>query len=292
MDKFTIKIPFLKDVYCYELTVKQYKILLKSLFTEDLDNTFLLNINNILTNVTTLSNDDLLKLNFIQYFALFVFLRATSFGSTLSLIINDSNKKVNLDVDLNKTLYNLSSLLQLEEKLITENNISITVGLPSIKTLIEQGLDLTSFIKKITIKDITTTDINDYNQILNKLKPKHINLVNQYYTKAIKNLQTLLFFKPVEKKYNIPFISTSEEILYLLKLLFGENLINIYDDIFYLSKHINMSAEYLENCTPGEFKIFAKNLEEMLSVTDTTTNNINEQIQDATEEFEQAVNNT
>lgn len=290
MDKFTIKIPFLKGVYCYELTVKQYKILLKSLFTEELDDVFLLNINNILTKVTTLTNEDLLKLNFVQYFALFVFLRATSFGSELSLIIND-NKKVNLDVNLNKTLNNLSSCLQLEEKDITENDITITVGFPNIKTLIESGLDLVNFIKKITVKNITTSNINDYNIILNKLKPKHINLVNQYYSKAIKNLQTLLFFKSTEEKYNIPFISTPEEILYLLKLLFGENLINIYDDIFYLSKHINMSAEYLESCTPGEFKIFAKNLEEMLSITDTATNNINEQIQDVTKEFEQAVNN-
>jgi hypothetical protein len=291
MDKLTIKIPFLKDAYCYELTVKQYKILLKSLFTDELDDVFLLNVNNILSAVTTLTTKQLLDLNFIQYFALFIFIRSTSFGNSLPLIVTDNNKKINLDVDLSKTLINLAPALYFNEQDITENNIIITVGLPTIKKFIEEDIDLTLFIKKIIIKDLIITNISDFNKVLNALKPKHINLVNQFYAKTVKMLQTLLFYKSFEEKYNIPLVSTPVEILYLLKLLFGESLINIYDDIFYLSKHVNMSAEFLENCTPGEFKIFSKNLEEMLSIKDPTTENINEQIQDATGEFEQMINN-
>jgi hypothetical protein len=47
----------------------------------------------------------------------------------------------------------------------------------------------------------------------------------------------------------------------LLKLLFGEPLLSLYENIFSLSKIGNISPNYIEECTPGEYHLFVKRLE-------------------------------
>ena len=41
--------------------------------------------------------------------------------------------------------------------------------------------------------------------------------------------------------------------------------------MFTLCKYANISPEYLENCTPGEYSIFAKQLEKQFNVSSSTS---------------------
>jgi hypothetical protein len=275
VSRFAIKIPFLQgENYCYELTIRQYKSILKSLFTDSLNKETLLNITNVICDITTLDIEQIHSLNFIEYFALLTFIRATSIGGTLPLVITDDNKKINIDVNLNNTIDNFLPLLTHEDTVIQEGDITFKVGLPTLDRLIHENNNSNLFIKQITLKNKTINNFNDIKAIVNVLTPRFINTVNTHCTTIQQKLQNVYFYKNINSKFNIPFIVTLDEILFLIKLLFGDNLINIYNDIFYLSKHVNISAEYLESCTPGEFKIFTKNLEEMLQInSDTITDN-------------------
>ena len=45
-----------------------------------------------------------------------------------------------------------------------------------------------------------------------------------------------------------------------MKILFLDDLMSIYNNIYSLTLNAHMSGDYLENCTIGEFQIFVSNL--------------------------------
>ena len=256
------KVPyFKKNVYCSEITLKQYKIILKSLLADEFTEEFIINNNNLLKDVTSFSVNELTQLNFIEYLILIIFLRIRSSGSTIKLVITEGeDKKIRVSVDLKNTLDNLSTALQLTDKTISWNNLVFTLGIPTLTSIIN-NVDY-PFIKTIQFKNDIFESSKDIKSIINTITPSSFKKIEEEFKQYKDVINKINFYTSKIEKYNIPFTPTSKNILFLLKLVYNDDLINIYNDMFYLSKNANLSTTYLDNCTPGEFKLHIKTLEQ------------------------------
>jgi hypothetical protein len=262
------RVPHLKaPVYCSEITLKQYKIILKSLLTNELTEEFTININNLLQDVTSLTLDELNNINFIEYLILLIFLRIKNTGSIIKLVITDDDKKMRVSVDLKATINNLSTALTLTNKEITADNLTFTIGLPTLRTLIRN--DDFPFIKAVHYKG-SELSRKDIKIVINSLAVNTFKKLEVEFTSYIDLLSKVNFYNSKIEKYSIPFTPTSSNILFLLKLIYNDDLLNLYNDIFFLSKNANLSTDYLENCTPGEFKLHIKTLQESQQPDETT----------------------
>jgi hypothetical protein len=263
MEKYFSKVPYLnKDIYCSEISVQQYKVILKSLFTDTLSDVFVKNTNNLLTKITNLNEEEISNLNFIEYFILLIFVRNISMGNDLKLIFTFNNIKTNVSVNLSNTIKNFIPALILKEKKLNINNIEFVLSLPSINKFILQHDILTDFyIKQATVNNITIYKQKDLNVLINTLTPLNFKILIDECKQYNKQITDLYFYNNIKKEFCINFIPHPDNVLYYLKLVFNDDLQTLYNDIHYLSKIENLTTDYLINCTPGEFKLHAKILE-------------------------------
>lgn len=251
-----------KEIIHGELNVKDYKVILKCLLGDTLDIPALyLNLNSILLKITNLKEDELYNLNIIEYFLLLLSIRSNSIGGIIFATYN-GEKKINLQIPLNEIIEELTFFLENYQPLaINIKNVSTTITIPKIKEFISKE-DL-SFTNDIIVNSNTTIDIEQLPVCVYKQINDKINFLK-------KDINNLHFYKPVVEDYIIKFSSNLNEYGSLIKILFNENLLSVYDNIFYLSKVSNFSAEYLENCTYGEFKLFVKKTENLYKNTTST----------------------
>jgi hypothetical protein len=251
-----------KEIIHGELNVKDYKVILKCLLGDTLDIPALyLNLNSILLKITNLKEDELHNLNIIEYFLLLLSIRSNSIGGIIFATYN-GEKKINLQIPLNEIIEELTFFLENYQPLaINIKNVSTTITIPKIKEFISKE-DL-SFTNDIIVNSNTTIDIEQLPVCVYKQINDKINFLK-------KDINNLHFYKPVVEDYIIKFSSNLNEYGSLIKILFNENLLSVYDNIFYLSKVSNFSAEYLENCTYGEFKLFVKKTENLYKNTTST----------------------
>lgn len=239
-----------KEVIYKELKLKQYKNLLKCLYADPIDaSNLLLNLNNILKQLTNLTEQEILNLNLLEYLTLLIDIRVTSIGNSIFAVYNAENESVNIDIPLNNTLNEIKKCLNEFKTFTYKDSITeITFDIPTVNNFLNKEFfyikEDENYIKQLPVK---------YLKIINKNFKKFNSYIEQYY-----------FFNPGIKKYSIKFSLDKINYIQLIKILFNENLISIYDNIFYLSKICNISSDYLENCTYGEFKIFVKKTEEMI----------------------------
>ncbi len=95
-----------------------------------------------------------------------------------------------------------------------------------------------------------------------KISLQIIDFHRQYIETTVSN-NLLERYGIVDQKLN--FIPTLETVIWFAKLFFNESLSSLYDNIFYLCIKGKMSADYIEQCNPGEYIYFVKKLEEWLS---------------------------
>ena len=250
-----------KEIIHGELNVKDYKIILKCLLGDTLDVPALfLNLNNILLKITNLKKEELYNLNIIEYFLLLLSIRTNSIGGIIFATYN-GEKKINLQIPLNEIIEELTYFLENYQPFtINIKNISTVVTLPKIKDFLVK--EDQSFIEDISINN---TVVN-----IEQLPVSVYKKINDKISLLKNNINNLYFYKPVIEDYIIKFTSNLKEYVSLIKILFNENLLSVYDNIFYLSKVSNFSAEYLENCTYGEFKLFVKKTENLYKNTTPT----------------------
>ena len=263
MEKYFSKVPYFnKGVYCSEISLKEYKVILKSLLTQNLSDTFLVNINKLLRKNTTLSLDEINNLNFVEYFIILVFIRVISMGGELKLVFTHENKKTGVTLNLNNTIKNFIPALLLKEKKITLEDIEFTLAIPAFKKFLSFNNSLTEFyIKSATVKNYTTFEQADISLLINTLTPVSYKKIIDECISFNEQLTKLYFYNNFKKEFSISFVPHPDSILYYLKLVFNDDLQILYNDIHYLSKLENLSTDYLINCTPGEFKLHAKILE-------------------------------
>lgn len=266
------------NIFYKELKVKHLKTIYKCLFGDDPNaNVVVRNLNNILCELTYLPLNKIEALNFVDYFLLLFELRCTSIGNIISAELPETpNYKLQINI------YKFTEALEktkINELLVADSvdNIKIYYRLPTlleINKLIENNTVENIYITlldKIVIKDIEIDlkqlDKKSIITILEKLPAKiTYTIANKAYIVLDKfNEINLLSYIPEMADRCLYFNFNIKNLILLLKLLFGDQLLSLYENIFALCKMGNFTPEYIENCTPGEYLLFHKKLEQVRS---------------------------
>lgn len=254
-----------KIVYCEELKVKHLKTIYKCLLGEEIDaESLLFNLDNIFKTITEIETK---KLSFIDFFIILINLRCSSIGNIINIQISENT---NLELNLFKFIEELSKI-EIEELLSCSkfNDITIHYKLPTISQIIEINNNPENicnfFIQKIEIKDqsYTIDNLEEADKILKNLPAKNFTTVFkrvQNIVQYFNSVNLLNYNKHIEQQlffnFNIKNLTT------LIKILFGDHLLSLYENLFALCKLGNFTPEYIENCTPGEYILFVKKLQE------------------------------
>ena len=250
-----------KEVIYKELKLKQYKTILKCLVSTPIDRyNLFLNLNTILVQITNLTEEEILNLNLLEYLLLLTEIRVTSIGSSIFAVYKGTDESINIEIPLQKTLEEIQKCLNGFKQLQLDiADIKLNFVIPKVKNLISN-------------KPVNYTDID-----INELPARYLKIINKSLKEFNSYFKKYYFFKPPIEKYSVKLSASINEFTDIIRILFNENLLSVYNNIYYLSKFCNMSAEYLENCTYGEFKIFVKKTEELLlKNTKNITTNIEE----------------
>lgn len=268
-----------KQIFYTELKIKHLKTLYKCLL-EDPPNpkTTIFNINQILFELTNLNEKEINKFNFVDYFLFLLELRCSSISNTIFAEFTDQ-KNTKIEINLNSFI-NQIKLIDYTTLLKKDifNNIVIQYKLPSINETLflneNKQLEIDCFYKHfisqiiIEEKKITLSDYNndEIQNILNKLPAKLTSTIIKKVLNILKEVSVNLFseingLKEKQLIFNFNIIN----LIYIIKFVFGEQLMSLYDNIFALCKVGNFTPEYIENCSPGEYIIFVKKLEDLTS---------------------------
>jgi hypothetical protein len=267
---FFSKITFIdqSQLYVEELKVKHLKSIFKSLLGDDPDTDVLFfNLNNILKELT---KTDPTKLNFIDYFIALINIRCFAIGSKVSVQISDNTTG---EIDLFQIVDFLQKINfnKILEPTILED-LTVNYRFPTIQELLKINKQNNNevygyFLQSLKIKSeqIIFNNIEETNIVFNKIPPKastqiinKIKSIIQYF-----NDVNLLSYSPHFKEMKLYFNFNIKNLCVVLKLLFGDQLLSLYENLFALCKMGNFTPEYIENCTPGEYLLFVKKLEEI-----------------------------
>lgn len=276
-----------KEIWFEEFSLKEYKALLKSLisvdYTPEIFNTF---ITDLLLQKTNLEPLEVKNMSVIDFFILIMFLKCTSSSSIIEVQTENTEKnKTTLKLNVLEFINTLKAInvLQLTCKEYIENNIAIEYDIPSFLDVYmckDSNNLVYSFIKKIYFNESKVLDFKKYNfhdkkTIYNNLPLKaaisiktRINYILNYF-----NELDLLDYDPeFIGKASLLFNFNKNNLSFLLKLLFGDDLKTIYSNQFLLAKHGNMSAEYIDSCTVGEYSIFIQLLNKSINESNKNSN--------------------
>lgn len=258
-----------KKIISYkELKVKHLKIIYKCLLGDEIDNILLFNnLNNILKKLTS---ENVENFSFIDFFILLIQVRCSSISDIITLQISEDTT---FDLNLNRVLeeikkINLQSLLEPE----CLNDITLYYKTPSVLQIHELNnnteISYNFFLEKIKIKENEIIFDNEIQkeEIIKKLPAKFFSLIFKRTKKIIEHFNTINLLDYNKEKVNdisLFFNFNIKNLSNLTKLLFGNHLMSLYENIFALAKVGKIPPEYIENCTPGEYLLFIRKLEEM-----------------------------
>lgn len=250
-----------------ELKVKHLKQIFKCTLGDDYNKEILLhNLNVILSDLISINP---LDLNFLDYFILLFEIRQNSIGNSIKVQLTSNTT---LDINLNemsKILKNIKITTFLAPD-IYEDQIKIYYRLPNILEInsftTQPEKIFMFFLDKIEIHNQSYyfNDFKETEKILNHIPAKLFSLLN----KKIQNIAiyfntiNLLSYNSFIKEPILYFNLNINNLCTLIKLLFGDHLMALYENIFALCKIGNFTPEYIENCTPGEYLLYVKKLEE------------------------------
>jgi len=257
----------LKDraVFCEELKVKHLKTIYKCLLGDTIDPDILfINLNEIFKSLTKIS---IQEIDFVDFFILLIHLRCSSIGSVINIQISENT---NLELNLYKLLERLNGISK--ENLLSKDEFekfSIQYKLPSILEVLKINNDQEKiynyFIKEVYINDqkFVIENENQSEEIFKILPAKNSTIIFKkirYIVSHFNDVNLLDYNKQIDQQlffnFNIKNLSS------LIKILFGDHLLALYENIFGLCKLGNFTPEYIENCTPGEYILFVKKLQE------------------------------
>jgi hypothetical protein len=269
-----------------ELKFKDYRNLLKCFLGDEINSELIFtNINSILRNTCTLTNDEILNLNFIDYLILILNIRSVSLGNIVQLYAESTNNQ-QLRIDLN--LVNIINIL-IQSFFISDltsieyNDIEIILKIPTITDILEfenNKLTInTFFISSIKIKkqDINYQQLTytDKDKVVKSLPIKLILKIDTQIESFLQKLNNINLLENLSNKdfdKELPLGFNSQILAFIIKLIFNNDLNSIYSNLFALSKGANFNCEFLDSCSPGEFYIFVKKFEEILQTQQTSNN--------------------
>lgn len=273
-----------KPVKIAEFTVKEYKTILKSLISvEHTPEIFIDTINELFSCKIDINNIDIQQLSFIEFFILLIRLKCVSSSHVIGIQVEINNKKTNINLNLIEIVDYINAL-DITQMLIKDSveGLTITYRIPTIKEvlMLEQQDLIYNFIETISVKDKCNIYFRDFSlkerkTAYNALPLKAAILVKKRADSILNyfNMIDLLTCIPeLLGEINLFFNFNKKNLTTLIKLVFGEDLKTIYENQFLLSKYGNISAEYLETCTLGEYYIFVSLLNRDLKRNDSNAN--------------------
>jgi hypothetical protein len=186
-----------ESVKIKQLNTEQFNDILSTLVNDSFsENGFIPTIANILNSNILDKNVDIYNLSYLDFVKIILETRKNCITDSINLIFSDDEKETyNLQTDYFE--YSLKEHLRetastdLKFEPITYNNITVTLTIPSVKTVITldstikiQNTEITSdIVKKFFIKEITkyisSVSINENNILFSDLLPlEQINIVN------------------------------------------------------------------------------------------------------------------
>lgn len=261
-----------------EISLCQYRQLLKCLLGDEvLTDLIFNNTDNILKQITTLTQNEINNLSFLDYSILLFNIRQTSIGDSVYLYIEENNKQVKIDLRISnilKQIFNTNLKQLLNSEVI--DNCKIEYRIPSINEIItlEKEKDTyslyTFFLKTIkvsnTVIDLETFSYKERENIAQKIPVKVMTALTKRTHSIIETCNRINVLESVKSDIfnkELQLTLNSQLLAYIIKILFNTNLESVYEYMFALSKMANFSCTFLDECSPGEFYFFTKKLEEV-----------------------------
>lgn len=228
-------------------------------------------INNVLSSIT---NTDIQDLSIIDKLLVLLKVRSRSVGNVISLSFKKDNKKYDIEYSVSN-IYSEILKIDIKKESIKQGDISINMYIPRVydEELLffkpdNMNFDyediIPFFINNISIKgknfffkDLTFEQRK--NIISNTFTINIINQIKDYILKVINAINKIILYKDLDNTLYLNILDGS--LFDYITFLFNENLYNIYQSIYILTKHVGLSAEYIENLTPIERDLYLKLLE-------------------------------
>lgn len=265
---------------CSEITVAQYKDLLKSIFGDEIVLEEFLD--NFLETFSCISNKPVeffQNLNWYELFSLLLQLRMYTLGETCQVIVTNKvdDKENKRTIHLNLKQINEELLINLQTyfpQILTKDNIEVMLFPPTIQrdseTMYEK--DWFKYIFSCTVSNkstkqtLKTTNHTLTQDVVERLPTSLASQIMEYASTSISALSEVNFLEGYDGCENatLSFSPTREKFLWFCKLFFGESLDIFYSNLFYLSKLGSMDLNYIEKCTPGELIVFVNKLQEYI----------------------------
>jgi hypothetical protein len=277
--KFNVEL-LTETVTCSELTVKDYKEILKCIYGDNPDPTsFVTTISEVLANITNKPQNYFLNCGIIDVFLLLLKTKINSQSESCKISVTKDDKQMNLELRFDHIYEDIKEWFgPFLNKKIALDTIEITFDSPTLKMLLEPSEDeIVYFIKGCKIlgkhdKLLTPSTTQEALMLLESLPPKlatdlysHFNL----FAKEIFNKNLLYRYPLISEQQKLMFSPSIESLIWFTKLMFNEPLDGFYDNLFYLTNLGHFSTDYIERCTPGEYVYFTKKLEYTLSKQET-----------------------
>jgi hypothetical protein len=267
-----------KSLEFKELNLNQYRQLLKCFVGDEIDFNFIYrNINDILHSLTSLSIEEIKQLSFADYTLLLLNIRQISIGDIVSLYVFDNeNRQIKVEIGLQNVINEINNE-QIKNLLKAEDTDAGTIHfrLPSIDEILylekNQNTSLyTFFLEKIKL---TNTEINletfsfeEREKIVQKLPVKIMTHLTKRTHNIVNTFNNINLFKTINNQTFdkiLPFTLNTDILGFVYKLVYNTSIENIYDFMFVLTKAANFSCNFLDSCSPGEFYLFVKKLEQL-----------------------------
>jgi hypothetical protein len=261
-----------------ELSLNQYRQLLKCFVGDEIDFNFIYrNFNDILHDLTGLSIKEIKQLSFVDYTLLLFNIRQISIGDVISLYVFDNeNRQTKIEINLQNIINEIRNE-QIKNLLVAENtNVgTISYRLPSIDEILylekNQNTSIyTFFLHKIKLSNIEINlenySFEEREKIVQKLPVKVITYLTKRTHNIVKSFNSINLFKTINNQTFdkiLPFTFNTEILGFVYKIIYNTSIENIYDLMFVLTKAANFSCNFLDDCSPGEFYLFVKKLEQL-----------------------------
>lgn len=257
-----------QEVQVKELTYRQYRALVKSLYSTQKKES-VLQYNSVLYELCPdIINEDI---TFEDKLSLLLYIRNYCVSPDLKLKITEPNGNIfNYSVTIDNLIerikgINKSGVIELEDMTISYssykardeyvfngNNKDISVILASYVDTLEYD-SLKIYFKNYTLEDrVRMIDSLPY-PVISALQKKLIEVETKF-----EELDFLVITKPFEQT---PVLKVSQNITFevlqqVIGYLFTEDLTNVYRALYNMVQHAGFSAEYIDSITPVEVQVY------------------------------------
>lgn len=263
--EFKVYLPTLKRyMYCEELTFAQHLNIIKSIQnSDDVQLSRILdNIIKIQPGYTRYKN----KLSKIDKICVLLNIYIVSVSSRLEL---KTGTNVNTSIDL----YNILDLItnfdiEYSQNITITKDLEVVLKMPkniSNDHTLDLIIDSVSVIKLYdNTHSMDKLDLNQKNIVINSLPGETLTNIAEIMRKNSEKYS--ISIGEITKGEEITIGLYDETMFELIKVVFNANLNDQYNMRYILSKHCNMSCEFIDKCSPGEantyYNLLLKDVEE------------------------------